>query len=417
MKKLKKLTIILTIVLLCLVSFIGIYVKKSNVVKNVVKDYELGLNLGGYREARLTVAQDQEVTYDKVEEVKQLLKKRLNELDPGDYLIKVDYTTGEIVLELEENDNTDRIVADIYSAGNVKFVDSVDKNNVFMTNDDIKMVSLIYSTSENGTGIYLNFEFTEEGAKKIEDLSTNTYKTIETEDETAENEEEQTTESEETVEQPKLSLMIDDTELVSSSFDSPITEGRLQLTLSNETVDTKEIQQAVNTGVGIATVLNNGPLPIKYQLNGNTYIYSDISKEIKNVFIIIIAVLILISLTILIIKHKISGLLSAISYIGFIALYLLILRYANVIITLEGVAGILVILIINYILTQKILITESILETYKEVGVQLIPVIAVILAFSFINWTNIASFGMTMFWGLLLGTIYNFIITKALVEK
>jgi len=93
------------------------------------------------------------------------------------------------------------------------------------------------------------------------------------------------------------------------------------------------------------------------------------------------------------------------------------LRYANVVISLEGVAGILVILIINYLLTQKLLAKTSILEAFKEMGIQLIPVVAVIIAFSFIAWTNISSFGMTMFWGLLLTVIYHFIVTKTLLEK
>ena len=60
MKKIKKLTIILTIVLLSLISFIGIYVEKQNVVKNIVKDYDLAMNLEGYREVRMTVADKQE---------------------------------------------------------------------------------------------------------------------------------------------------------------------------------------------------------------------------------------------------------------------------------------------------------------------------------------------------------------------
>lgn len=109
--------------------------------------------------------------------------------------------------------------------------------------------------------------------------------------------------------------------------------------------------------------------------------------------------------------------MAGISYIGFIALYLLVLRYANVTISLEGVAGILITLIINYLLIYKLLTKPTIIEAFKEIGIQLIPVIAVIIAFSFISWTNIASFGMTMFWGILLSVIYNFIIAKALLEK
>ena len=54
MKKVKKLTIILAIVLLSLISFIGIYVEEQNIMKNIVKEYDLGMNLSGYREIRMT---------------------------------------------------------------------------------------------------------------------------------------------------------------------------------------------------------------------------------------------------------------------------------------------------------------------------------------------------------------------------
>lgn len=408
MKKVKKLTIILTILLLCLISFIGIYVQKQNLMVNIIKDYDLAMNLEGYREVRMTVTEKQEVTSEKVEQVKNLLEKRLKQLGAGDYLIKVDYVTGTIVLELEESTATDKVVGDIYAVGKIKFVDSEDTNKTLMTSEDVKSVSVKYSTTEAGTGIYLDLEFTEEGSKKIEDLSTNEYKTIEKEESKEEKEE---------VKQPKLALMIDDTELVSSSFDFPITTGRLQLSLNSATTDAGKIQDAVNSGMAIASIVNNGPLPLKYELSANQFVYSEITDEIKMVFTIMIAVLILIALIILVIRYKMPAILSGIAYIGFIALYLLVLRYGNVTISLEGIAGILVILIINYLLLQKLLVNSSIIDAFKEMGIQLIPVIAVIVAFSFISWTNIASFGMTMFWGLLLTVIYHFIVTKALLEK
>ena len=414
MKKVKKLTIILAIVLLCLISFVGIYIPKHSIMKNIIKDYNLGMNIDGYRELRMVVAEEQEVTSEKVQQVKDLMVKRLKQLDAEDYLIKVDYVTGEIVIELEENTITDKIVADVYNTGNLKMVDSEETSKVFMTNEHIKSTSLKYSASENGTGIYLDLQFTEEGSKIIEDLSSNAYKTIEKEET-----EETTTdeEKEEVVKQPKLMLMIDDSQLVSSSFDFPITSGRLQLSLATETTDTETIQSAVNSGNAISAILNNGPLPLKYQVSSNAYIYSAITEETVTVFAIVIAIVVLIALTVLIIKYKISALFAGISYIGFLALYLLVLRYANVIISLEGIAGIIIILIINYLLIQKLLSKPTILEAFKEIGIQLIPIIVVIIAFSFINWTNIASFGMTMFWGLLLTVIYNLVVTNALLKK
>ena len=49
------------------------------------------------------------------------------------------------------------------------------------------------------------------------------------------------------------------------------------------------------------------------------------------------------------------GLLSGFAYIGLAAIYLLIIRYTNVAISLEGAYGILVILILNYIFINMLL--------------------------------------------------------------
>lgn len=415
MKKVKKLTIILIILLLCLISFIGIYVEKQNIMENIVRGYDLGMNIEGYRELRMKATDDQEITSEKVEQVKEFTKKRLKQLGAGDYLIKANYTTGEIVLELEEGNTTDRIAGDIYNAGQLKIVDSEDNTKVLMTNDDVKNVSVKYNTTDSGTTIYMDMEFTEEGAKTLEELSSNEYKTLEDSGDTTTTEGENATE--ETKTQPKIALMVDGTELVSTSFDNPITTGRIQLSLNSATTNTEKLQEAVVTGNAIAGLLNNGPLPIKYELSGNTYVYSEITEQVRMIFVAAVAIIIIIALAVLIIKYKMPALLAGISYIGFIAVYLLVLRYANVVISLEGVAGILIILIINYLLIQKILKKSNIIDVFKSMGIQLVPVIVVILAFSFIKWTNIASFGMTMFWGILLTAIYHFVVTKVLLEK
>lgn len=416
MKKVRKLTIILAIVLICLLSFIGIYVEKNGIVTNIVKDYDLGMDLGSHREVKIIIAKGEKVTSEKVEQTKKLLQKRLDAFGAKNYLIKANYITGEIVLILEETEMTDRIAADVYDVATLKMVDSEDKTKVFMKNEHVEKVSVLYGTNEkNETQVYLNLEFTEEGAKIIEDLSSNEYKTIEKKEENKTTG--TTTEKEEVeVKQPKLALLISDSEMSSSSFDSPITTGSLQLSLGtaiNEQIF-KDLQEKAQA---IANITNNGPLPIKYELSDNIYAHIEITEQVRNILAIPIVAIILISFIILIIKYRISALFSLIAYIGFIALYLLVLNYTNVTITLAGIAGIIVALAINYWLIIKSLAKADIKETYKEAAMKLVPVIIVILIFNFINWTDIASFGMTLFWGLILTAIYHFVVTKTLIEK
>ena len=48
-KTIKILTIILTIILVSMIGFIGIYVQKQNRMENIVKDYDYAMDLKGAR--------------------------------------------------------------------------------------------------------------------------------------------------------------------------------------------------------------------------------------------------------------------------------------------------------------------------------------------------------------------------------
>lgn len=422
MKRIKKLTIVLTIVLICLVSFAGIYIQKQNRMENIVKDYELGMNLSGYREVRITTTDGQELTKEKVSQTKNILEARLQEMGAKDYTLRTNEGTGEIVLELEENDNTDRIISNIYQVGEFKIVDSENEEKVLLTKDDLKQASVKYNTTEKGTTVYLDLEFTEEGEKKLEDLSTNAYKTIKETKDTTETEKTEGTATEgedesEKVVQPKIKLKIDDSDMITTSFDEPFTLGAMQLSLSSASTDSETIQSAIDNGLTISTILNNGPLPMEYQVSTNQYVYSEITEEMLTVFSIAVAVIILLGIAYLALKHKMSAVFAGISLIGFIAIYLLIIRYANVVLTLEGIAGILLVIWINYLLIRAMLKKSDVIEVYKEFFTEMIPVIIAIVVFSFISWTNIASFGMVMFWGLLLTVPYHLALTHTLIEE
>ena len=123
-----------------------------------------------------------------------------------------------------------------------------------------------------------------------------------------------------------------------------------------------------------------------------------------------------IGMIILIIKYKLSGLLTAISYIGFIAAFMLTIRYTNVILSLEGILSIAMILLLNYYLVMKLLKKSYRMDTYKEFFIKILPIIILTIVFCFVNWAPISSFAMVAFWGILLMAIYNIIITSNLIK-
>ena len=115
---------------------------------------------------------------------------------------------------------------------------------------------------------------------------------------------------------------------------------------------------------------------------------------------------------------------------GLISLYLLVIRYTNVSVSIQGIVGIIVTILLNYIFINKILskikhsedskklenVKEAIKESYKEFFIRLIPICISIIAFCFASWTTISSFGMVMFWGVALIALYNYLITATMLK-
>lgn len=471
MKKVKLITIILTIALVTMVAFFGVYVKVQNRMEDKVKDYSYAMDLKGARNVKLKVdtssktiikdsegnevdnsenLTDEQITekgYTKEEilnnseeilnlenyrKSKDVIEERLKKLKVDNYIIKLDEQTGDIIIELTENDNTDAIISNLGTTGKFEIIDSQTKE-VLMDNNDIKLAKVMYgsnnqTTTSSGTSVYLNIEFTKEGTKKLEDISNKYVKVEESTDNAKDTQSESETEND--ASENKITMQIDDEEIMSTSFEEPIRTGSLQLSVGTASTDNKTIQEYVNRASNMATVLDTGKTPIKYDVDNNEYVLSDITdNELKIIAYIGFAIIIL-ALIVLAIRYKPSGILGAISFIGLVSIFALVIRYANVIISIEGIFGIALVLILNYIFINKLLlklkekskeldkeiVKKSVKETYKEFFIKIIPICVTVVIFCFIKWVPISSFGMIMFWGITLIAIYNFIVTNSLLK-
>lgn len=468
MKKVKILTIALLIILVTMVAFFGVYVQFQNRMENKVKDYSYTMDIEGARQVRLKVdtsvneiikdkdgnviesATDEEIEqngYTKEEQAintqevlnvenykltRKLIQKRLKELNVENYIIKVDEASGEIVVELTEDDKTDFIVSNLNTVGKFEIIDTQTKE-ILMNNDDIKSSNVLYNTTQAGTNVYLNIEFTKEGAKKLENISstyvtiaekTNEETQVEAEEGTETQSEDTTTEEKNEEAQKTITMKIDNQEIMTTGFEEVIKTGTIQLTVGKASTDADTIDEYVQNAQTMATVLDTGKLPITYTLDENKYVSSDMTQESLKTLAIAIAIVVAIALVALIIIYKGKGILGAISYVGLAAVFLLIIRYANVQLSLEGIFGIVLILALNYILTIKMLSSiikneegsKTINKLLGKFFVEIIPVCIITIVFCFIKWIPISSLGMVMFWGLLLIALYNLIITKKLLE-
>ncbi len=471
MKKVKLITITLAIVLVTMVAFFGVYVQEQNRMEDKVKDYSYAMDLKGARNVKLkvntsskTIIKDsegnevensEELTDEQItekgytkeeilnnsEEIlnlenyrksKDVIEERLKKLKVDNYIIKLDEQTGDIIIELTENDNTDAIISNLGTTGKFEIIDSQTKE-VLMDNNDIKLAKVMYgsnnqTTTSSGTSVYLYIEFTKEGTKKLEDISNKYVKVEESTDNAEDTQSESETEND--ASENKITMQIDDEEIMSTSFEEPIRTGSLQLSVGTASTDNKTIQEYVNRASNMATVLDTGKTPVKYDVDNNEYILSDITdNELKIIAYIGLAIIIL-ALIVLAIRYKSSGVLGAISFIGLVSIFALAIRYTNVIISIEGIFGIVLVLILNYIFINKLLlklkekskksdkeiVKTSIKETYKEFFIKIIPICITVIIFCFIKWVPISSFGMIMFWGITLIAIYNFIVTNSLLK-
>lgn len=504
-KKLRLITEILAILVICLVSFVGVYKQNMNQMQNQVKGYDLSKDLKGYRELIFELSDATEVlnsegkvvgstddysdssiesnSYKKTEtkinadedlktenyqKAKSIIETRLKSLGVEDYNIGLDTQNGTIYLQIPEDDTTDHTVSNILQVAKFEIKDSEDTSKVYITNDEVKNISAVYNTTTSGTTVYLQIEFNKNGKNTLKELSTGEYATKE-EDKTDNNEEsnnnqstenenntvdenavegelnvstnettdnsssensdtsenkDSTSEKEDT--QNKIILSIDSNDMITTSFDTPIEDGIIDLSMNQATTDTDSISDTLQSASTIALLVNSGKMPLTYKVSQNNYINTDISEVIIQKVIYVVAIIAIIALVVLVIKYRLRGLIAGIAYVGFIAIDLLLIRYTNVSITIESIVAAVIVLAINYIVTYRLVkINEADVELkkiaysneLKSTIMKVLPIFIIAIIFVFVKWTKISTFGMFMFWGVLLCIIYNYLLTKDMLEK
>lgn len=439
-KGLKITLIILLIILISIISFAGIYVQDKKQMKNILADYKLGMDLQGSRVITTTVSTETEIIYyDKdgnvvnteaedgsQEEVavngedsltkenylkaKEVIGKRLSDFGISEYLIRQDEDTGMIAVQIPEDSKTDLAIQYIYTVGKLTIVGENDE--VLLDNSNIKEVKVGYRTTESGTMVCLNIEFNKDSVEKLKEISNNYVVTTDEE-------------GNETTKQ--ITMKLDGTDLLSTSFDEEITNGILPISIGEASTSSETINSYLEQATNLAILLNNGELPITYDIEQNRYVKSDIETNDLIVAALVVGAIIVIAVIVLGIIYKKNGILVGIANIGYVALLLILIRYTNVIITIEGLFGILISIVLNYIFGIYLLKTikeekERANDTKKTFNKTilamlsiLVPALVVGITLCFTNWMPIYSFGEIVFWGILTIFIYNTVLTRTLL--
>ena len=437
LKLLGKISVVVIILLLSLISFAGIYVKDKNAMKNVIPEYKLGTDLYGARnilvkvddstttkkydsngnlvenssdkdennenitEVEEKVNSDELRTAENYETVKNIIEARLKYMNVEDYLLRFDESTGNISLEVPENSSTDYIAQYTITKGEFKIVDN-DTSEVLLSNADLKEAKVQYSTSTSGTTVYLTIEFNKDAVEKLKNIS-NTYIS--------------STDSEGKTTTKKVKMTLDDSTIISTYFQEEISTGIIQLSMGTST-NTSEIQSNIQSASNMAVLLNTEPMPLTYTMETNRFVYSDITAETLKIVIIGLCIVALIMAICMVIKFKKNGLMGVIADIGFTAVLLLAIRYGNVEISLAGIFAIAIAVIVEYLVTRLILneyskkcekeiLIKNIKHLMGRIAICLVPFVVMAVTFALISWEEIASIGMILFWAIIIMIIYN----------
>lgn len=444
--KLVKVLTVLVIIAICLISFAGILIRKQGKMENILPEYQFGMNLSGARVAKFTVSDEtKEIIYDAEGKVstdgenddgtlkdgytkenkpvngeealtqenyqiaKKIMENRLKSIGVSEYKVRLNHENGEMIVEIPENTYTDEVISNLTYVGKFEIKDS-DTGEVLLDNSKIKKASAVYGSTETGTAVYLSIEFNKEGKQKLEEV-TKIYIS--------------STDEEGNAVTKNIKIELDGETMLETYFGETISTGILQLSIGSASTSNEEISNYIHQASQVAGLIDNGVMPIEYELGENNYISAIRYEMLEKVILGIIFGLLIISFIYWIIRYKANGVFAVISSIGLIAISLLVIRYTNVVISLEAIIAIISVLVSNYFVLQYALKqftkgekskVEIIKQTYKRYASILFPLLIIAIVFTFTTWLPAASIGMILFWGMMTLAIYDYIIMKLLFE-
>lgn len=466
-KLLKTITIVLFIIAVSLISFVGVFRSKLNFKENVIPKFKYGMELAGNREFKFTldtaeeekniyvdengnykgtvveetnndteisldttvqettdVVAEEEVSKvpystetkiikanennvlnkDSYEKTKAIIQKRLDSVQIPEYNIRLDNINGDLVLEVANDDYAQDASNLVSEQGKFEIIDAK-TGVVLLDNSHVKKAQALYTANGNYQ-VYLQIEFTDEGAEILKEIS---KEYVQLTDETG------------TTTEKAVEMKLDDTTLLKTYFGEELNQGILQITMGNATTDYEAFIDSYKSAQQFANILNFGKTPNKLSLTSDNFVQSEITeKKVMYAEIMYSLVLLVISI-VLTINYKKDGLLGSIASIGYFALTMLIVRYTNVTITLNSVLAIIAITVINYVFMFNFLNNKktdstkhAFLETIKKLNFAIVPLWFVAIIFTFMVNIAINSVGMILFWGLFVHFVYSFAITRSL---
>jgi len=264
-------------------------------------------------------AGENKVTDDAVERARQILERRINEMGLAEPLIQRE-GKKRIIIELPGVKDPDQAIKTIGKTAVMEFKD--ENGVVHLTGNDLKDAKEQIGQNKQ---FMVAIEFTDEGAKKFADLTTQNVGR-------------------------HIGIYLDGEQLTNPVVNEPITGGKAVITGS------KTLDEAKN----LAILLRSGALPVKVNVLEVRTVGSTLGQDSKDKSVTAFAVGIGLIVAFMLVLYRVSGFVATTALLIYVLLLLAVLHFLQATLTLPGIAGI--------ILSMGVAVDANILifERFKE---------------------------------------------------
>ncbi len=456
-RKLKIILCTLVIVLITLIAFVGVYVKDVVIFKSKLPEYSLAPEFGEKRITSLKISEEEnEIIYDKdgkivdaipeganeedyekkkekvnkedaykaenYKTVKKVIEGRLENQGVEDYKVRVDENTGKATIELPDDLKTDTLIQYMLLKGDFSIKDSK-TGDILMDKTQVESAKAVYTNSQNGgVVVILNIRFNKEGKVKLAEISKEYLKTEDT-NKTEENETENEESSDEDVK--KVTVAIQGQDVITTQFEEEMTEGELPITFGTAT-DAETLTAYLDQARFYAMLIDNQDMPLIYEVENSISMQGKLEDNATKIVMAVVLISLVIICLYLIFKYKVNGIIAILSFIAWVSLLLIIVRYTATELSLNSIVAITVLMILDVFLVVKMLSSiekepsyENVAKTTLQVYVKNVEVIIAVLiaavVFTFMQKAVAFSFGMTLFYGIISIAIANLVFLRTML--
>lgn len=338
----------------------------------------LGLDLRGGAEVVLQAVPEegQTVTADDMEALKEVIRKRVDNMGVSEPIIQLE---GEdrIIVQLAGVDDPDEAIELVGKTAKLEFIDPY--GNVILTGSDLADARGVRnSNAKVGEENAISLTFSEEGAKKFAQATQRfLYQVIE--------------------------IYIDDECVVSATVNTPITNGQAQITGG----------YTLEEAIAQAAILKGGALPVDVEVMSKRTVGPSLGADSLEKSIEAGALGMALLLLFVIGYYRLPGVVAAVSLVAYTLVLTWLISWLNITLTLPGIAGF--VLSIGMAVDANIIIYERLRE---ELGSDKSLRASVVSAFRRALWTILDSNITTLIAAAVLfqfgtGSVQGFAVTLA----